>query len=71
MSIEKKFSNRLKQLRQEKGLTQEELASMAQIDYKHLQRLEGSSPPSPTLSTIYAISKALDVSLSEFFNSLS
>ena len=65
-SIDLAFAKTLKQLRRTRHLTQEELAQRAGLDYKHLQKLEGKAPSSPTLSTLEKLAKGLDVSLTEF-----
>jgi transcriptional regulator with XRE-family HTH domain len=39
--IRQKLAKRLKQLREKRGFTQEDLADKADIAYKHIQRLEG------------------------------
>ncbi len=51
----------IKQLREGKGLTQEELAQMADISVRTLQRVERGETPS--LETSRALAAALDVSL--------
>lgn len=66
MNINTKFSNTLKQLRKSKGLTQEKLAEMSDIDYKYLQKLESSNPSSPTLSVLEKLSRGLGITLTEF-----
>ena len=66
MNINTKFSNTLKQLRKSKGLTQEKLAEMSDIDYKYLQKLESSNPSSPTLSVLEKLSHGLGITLTEF-----
>lgn len=63
MNINTKFSNTLKQLRQSKGLTQEKLAEMSDIDYKYLQKLESKNPSSPTLSVLEKLSHGLGITL--------
>ena len=65
MNINTKFSNTLKQLRKNKGLTQEKLAEMSDIDYKYLQKLESSNPSSPTLSVLEKLSHGLGITLTE------
>lgn len=65
MDINKKFATRLKKLRLEAELTQEETAARAGIDYKHYQKLESKNPPSPTLDTLEKLSKALKLSISD------
>ena len=68
--ITRKFSNTLKRLRTEKNLTQEELAQRSGVDYKYLQKLEGQSPSSPTLSTLDKLASGLDLSLPELIMSI-
>lgn len=66
MNINTKFSNTLKQLRKSKGLTQEKLAEVSDIDYKYLQKLESSNPSSPTLFVLEKLSRGLGITLTEF-----
>ena len=63
--IRHKLSKRIRQLRCERGLTQEELSDRAGIDYKHIQRLEGQDPCDVRLSTLEKLAKGLKVNLSE------
>lgn len=57
---------RIKELRKKRGLTQEKLSEIIEIDPKHLSRIEvGKSYPS--LQTLDKISKALKVELKDFF----
>lgn len=65
MNINTKLSNTLKQLRKSKGLTQEKLAEVSDIDYKYLQKLESSNPSSPTLSVLEKLSRGLGITLTE------
>lgn len=65
MSIELKFSQKLRQLRQEYGFTQEALAEKAGIEYKYVQMLEGKNPPSATLRTLDKLSKAFELEVKE------
>ena len=44
-NIRTKLGKKIKHYRNERGLTQEKLAELANIDYKYLQRLEGKNPP--------------------------
>ncbi len=64
-TVDLRFANALKRLRKAKGLTQESLAQRAGVDYKYLQKLEGSNPSSPTLATMKKLSDGLGVSLVE------
>lgn len=66
--VNARFAQRLRRLRREKKLTQEELAYLAGIDYKHLQRLESKNPSAPTLATLEKLAKAFKISLSKFLN---
>lgn len=65
MDINIKFSEALKNLRKSKGLTQEKLAEMSDIDYKYLQKLESKNPSSPTLSVLEKLSRGLGITLTE------
>jgi len=60
------FAKTLKKLRKSKDLTQEALAQRAGIDYKYLQKLEGTTPSSPTLSTLNKLADGLQITLVEF-----
>ncbi|OQY38530.1 MAG: hypothetical protein B6229_05735 [Spirochaetaceae bacterium 4572_7] len=52
----------IKQKRAEINMTQEQLASVAQIDYKHIQNLESFKKKNdPKISTIIKLSKALNI----------
>ena len=64
------FAQTLKSLRTSHKLTQEELAHLSGIDYKYLQKLEGSKPSSPTLETLEKLSKGLNISLVELVSSI-
>lgn len=69
-NITRNFSLALKQLRSDKNLTQEELAQRSGVDYKYLQKLEGQTPSSPTLSTLEKLAKGLNISLVEFMTNI-
>jgi DNA-binding XRE family transcriptional regulator len=60
-----KFSNRLRELRENKGLTQEELAETADISYKNIQYLEAKNPTCPSLITLNKLAKAFDITISQ------
>lgn len=66
MDINNIFAERLRELRKSKGLTQEKLAEMSDIDYKYLQKLESKNPSSPTLSVLKKLSRGLGITLTEF-----
>jgi transcriptional regulator with XRE-family HTH domain len=62
-----RFGNRLKSLRQLKGLTLQALAIEADIEISHVHRIE-KGKINPTLTTITALSKGLDISLVELLD---
>ena len=62
------IQSKIKQRRLAKGLTQEDLAAQSGISYKHIQKLEGSNPSTPSVFTLYKLCNALGLSLSEFFS---
>lgn len=59
------FSKRLKELRKRGGYTQQELAELADVEYKHIQRLEGKNPCDIKLTTLNKLAKALKVKPAE------
>lgn len=60
----KNFGKKLRDLRKAKGFTQEALAEKAEIDEKHLSRIENGKY-FPTYSTLSKLLKALGTSLDE------
>lgn len=61
------LAKRLKEIRAEKGLSQEELAYRSEITLSQIARIE-TVRINPTVSTIFKIARALDVTPSEIFN---
>lgn len=59
-----KFATVLRELRQERGLSQEELGFEAGLHRTYISQLE-LGRKNPTLKTLYMLSCALDVSLTE------
>lgn len=64
----KRLSKRLRELREDRELTQEQAAKKCQIDYKTYQSYEGKNPPDLRLSTIEKLAKGLGASLAELFS---
>ena len=62
------YSKRLRQLRKEYGYTQQKLAELSNVEYKHIQRLEGKNPSDIKLSTLEKIANAFHVSLSKLLD---
>lgn len=63
----KTFATQLKSIRKQKGFTQEMLAYESGLSLSQIARIE-TALINPTLSTIFAISRTLDVPLSELFD---
>lgn len=66
MDIQHTFGKRLRELRLEKNLSQEALASDADIDRAYLSSLENGKE-NIGIKTMEKVMKALGVSFSEFF----
>lgn len=62
-----RFGERLRQLRLQKGLTQEQLAYATDVDLSQIHRLEAAKT-NATLSTLSAIASALDTTLSDLLS---
>ncbi|MCD7751580.1 MAG: helix-turn-helix domain-containing protein [Lachnospiraceae bacterium] len=63
----KSLGNRIQQLREERGLTQEELATKTDISIKHISVLERGLKE-PRLTTFLTIAEALDVTPNELLS---
>ncbi len=63
--IRLRLANRIRELRKEKGLTQEQLSELSGIDYKHIQLLESNKAPAAKLDTIEKLDKAFSMTPSE------
>ena len=67
MKIKKDFGQRIKELRNKKGITQYQLAEMVGIDPKHMSHIEtGRSFPKADLIEKFA--NALEIEYPELFN---
>lgn len=64
----KTLGERIRELREAKGLTQREIANRIGIDDYYISRLENNHV-NPTLATMQKIATALDVELRDFFPS--
>lgn len=62
------FSKRLRSLRKKHKLTQQKLAELADVEYKHIQRLESNKPCDVKLSTLKKLAKAFNLSLSKLMD---
>jgi transcriptional regulator with XRE-family HTH domain len=59
--VQKLFGKVLRQIREEKGMTQEKLAELADIDRTYIYRLE-TGKRSPSLLIIFRLADALKIS---------
>lgn len=67
MDNKKKLGKRIKELRKQKGFTQEQVAEMIDLEQNTISVIE-SGRNFPTLVTLEKIAKVLNVELSDFFN---
>jgi len=63
----KPFAQRLKEVREKKKVTQEALSYKSGLALSQIARIE-TARINPTLSTVFAIARALDVSLRDLFD---
>jgi len=63
----KLLAKRLKEIRLEKGISQEELAYRSEITLSQIARIE-TVRTNPTVSTIFKFARALEVPLKDLFN---
>jgi len=63
-----KLAKQIKKCRLKKRLTQEQLAELASISVKHIQRLESKNPCGVRLVTLYRLAQALDMKLGRLLN---
>ena len=61
------LAKRLKEIRSEKGVSQEDLAYRSELTLSQIARIE-TVRINPTISTIFRIARTLEVPLSELFN---
>ncbi len=63
----KKFGQRIRQLRKERGMTQEQLSFEIDADNSYIANIENAHRDIP-LSRIYKISKVLNIPLKDLFD---
>ena len=66
-TIYQRFGEKVKRLRKEKGLSQEQLAALIHRDSRTVIAIESGSR-NPTLNTIHKIALAFKISLTDLFN---
>lgn len=60
-TINSKLGKKIKELREKRKITQEQLAELIKTSYKYVQRIEGKNPPDIRLTTVERLAKALKV----------
>ena len=63
-----KLGERVRRLRKNKALTQDQLAEKAGISTKYLQNLEGKTPKVASIITLEKIAKAFKMTPSQLIN---
>lgn len=67
LEIQEMVGQRVRELRNNQGITQEALAELAGLHYSHIQRLEAGRA-NPTLDSLIRVSNALGVSPSQLLD---
>lgn len=67
-TVNQKLAQRLKNLRAKHKLTQEKLAEISGVDYKHIQLLESIKAPAAKLDTLEKLAKAFKITPSKLIN---
>ena len=62
--LQQKIGQRIRTLRESKGITQQDLAAACNFEKTNMSRIEAGGT-NPTISTLYKISQALEVTISE------
>jgi transcriptional regulator with XRE-family HTH domain len=62
--LQQKIGNRIRDLRESKGISQQNLAAICNFEKANLSRIEAGRT-NPTISTLYKISQALEISIAE------
>lgn len=62
--LQEHLGEKIRLIREEKGLSQQELASLCDFEKSNMSRIEAGNT-NPTIFTLYKISRALKVKLSE------
>ena len=65
--LQQKIGQRIRELRESKGITQQDLAAACNFEKTNMSRIEAGRT-NPTLSTLYKISQALEITISELVN---
>ena len=60
-----KIAKNIKNVRQEKGISQDRLSKLADLSLNTVVTVESGANPNPTIETLSKIAKALEVSIDE------
>ena len=60
-NIRLEIREKIKELRKKRGITQQRLSELTDIDYKYIQKIEGKNPPNIKIETIAKLAKTLAV----------
>lgn len=66
VNINKKVAKRIRQIRKEKKLTQEEVAYRAELDYSYYNQIENARR-NPSVEALERIARALGVNIKRLF----
>jgi transcriptional regulator with XRE-family HTH domain len=69
ISFPVRLGRRISGLREKRGLSQTQLADLAQIGRAHLSQIENGAV-APRIDTLYVLAEALETTLSELLNGL-
>jgi len=67
-SIRFKLGKKVRALRKKHVMTQQKLAELADLDYKHIQRLESKNPTNVKIETIERLAKAFKTTPSKLLD---
>ena len=59
--LQLKFGSNLRKFRKLRKWTQQQLAELAEIEYKYIQRLEGKKPTAVRIDTVARLAKVLKI----------
>lgn len=65
--LQQKIGQRIRELRESKGISQQNFAAICNFEKANLSRIEAGRT-NPTVSTLYKISQALEITISELVN---
>ena len=64
-NIRLEIREKIKELRKKRGITQQRLSELTDIDYKYIQKIEGKNPPNIKIETLEKLAKAFNISISK------